>query len=96
MDSQSSTGYPPEGKRLGSVYLQPRSLVIFRESAYTEYLHGIRETSFDIIDEKVANSDVAGLCKGVKVPRSDSRISMTVRVVLRTVKASKIFGKTKF
>lgn len=96
MDSQSSHGYPSEGKRLGSVYLQPRSLVIFRESAYTEYLHGIRETFFDDIDEKVANSDAAGFSKGIKVPRSDSRISMTIRVVLRTVKASKIFGKTKF
>lgn len=31
-----------------SVLLQPRSLLVFTESAYTSYFHGIEEVDYDV------------------------------------------------
>jgi len=64
-----------------SLLLQPRSLVIITESAYTEYLHGIAEKKEDIIDEKVANlSSCPGVSLGDCLSR-ERRISCTIRYV---------------
>ncbi|KAI6207365.1 Fe2OG dioxygenase domain-containing protein [Aphelenchoides besseyi] len=43
-----------EQRQIGSILLQPRSLVLIKDHAY-ELLHGIRELRADIINEKVFN-----------------------------------------
>ena len=77
-------------KRLGSVYVENRSLIIFRSEAYKTFLHGINECTEDKIDEKVFNKkeDI-----GKTLNRETTRVSLTIRVVPKTLNASKIFGK---
>lgn len=40
-----------------SLVLMPRSLLVFKDSAYTEYLHGIDEAYEDLLNNKVVNLD---------------------------------------
>ncbi|ESN95950.1 hypothetical protein HELRODRAFT_86209, partial [Helobdella robusta] len=80
-------------RRVGSLYLKRRSLLIFRSEAYTNYLHGIRDTTNDHIDDKVLNLGPDFYGKDLK--RAEARISMTIRVVPKTLNASKLFGKIR-
>jgi len=67
-----------------SLFLQPRSLLIFTDEAYTEFLHGIEESNCDVLDEKVVNRQQLGYQLGMEVPR-DKRISFTIRIVLKVL-----------
>ncbi|KAG0558732.1 hypothetical protein KC19_10G049600 [Ceratodon purpureus] len=40
-----------------SLVLMPGSLLVFKDSAYTDYLHGIDEAYEDLLDDKVMNLD---------------------------------------
>lgn len=81
-----------EDRRIGSIYLERRSLIVFRGDVFEKCLHGIRECEKDEIDEKVVNR-VEGNEK--LIYRKNTRVSLTIRVVPKTYKASKIFGKVK-
>ncbi|GLC61181.1 hypothetical protein PLESTB_001728400 [Pleodorina starrii] len=70
---------------IASVLLQPRSLVIFRDEAFTDCLHCIEEVSEELLDESVANLDMYGLSPGTTLPRGGERISLTVRRVARVM-----------
>ncbi|GLI67661.1 hypothetical protein VaNZ11_011912 [Volvox africanus] len=64
-----------------SLLLQPRSLVVFRDEAFTECLHSIEEVSEEWLDESVANLDMYGILPSTILPRGSERISLTVRRV---------------
>ncbi|EFJ46464.1 hypothetical protein VOLCADRAFT_92958 [Volvox carteri f. nagariensis] len=55
-----------------SLLLQPRSLVVFRDEAFTDCLHSIDEVSEELLDESVANLDMHGLSPGTRLARGDS------------------------
>jgi alkylated DNA repair protein alkB homolog 6 len=73
----------PKPSLLASVLLQPRSMLVFKDAAYTQCNHGIDEVYTDIVDESVMNktSDDT-VCKLV---RREQRISLTCRRVLKSL-----------
>lgn len=72
------------GRLVASVACMPRSLLIFRDEAYTDCLHGILEAQVETIDGSVANVQQAGLQAGQGLPRGGERFALTVRRVLHT------------
>lgn len=69
-----------------SLVLQPRSLLVFADVAYTHFLHGIEETLTDQLDDNVINLKATGLEEGGTLQRDKVRLSLTVRRVLNTFK----------
>ncbi len=49
--------YLPESGELFSVLLQPRSLLLFSDLMYSEYLHGIHDVNFDVIGLNVTRTN---------------------------------------
>ncbi|GMH44317.1 hypothetical protein BSKO_12251 [Bryopsis sp. KO-2023] len=76
------TNAPP----LISIYLAPKSLLVFSEAAYEKCLHGIHEVEEEVIDATVANAEASGLYYGQSIARQRARISLTVRRVLKVKK----------
>eukprot|EP01023_Acetabularia_acetabulum_P024161 TRINITY_DN2339_c1_g2_i2.p1 TRINITY_DN2339_c1_g2~~TRINITY_DN2339_c1_g2_i2.p1 ORF type:complete len:220 (-),score=16.27 TRINITY_DN2339_c1_g2_i2:75-734(-) len=70
-----------------SVFLQPRSLLVFSEKAYTHCLHGILEVQIEKIDESIVNFGECGFQIGQDVQREGERISLTIRNVKKAVKS---------
>jgi len=66
---------------LMSVFVQPRSLLIFTDEAYTSYFHGIEETESDIITEHVVNATKDGILKVGAIIERGTRLSLTIRIV---------------
>ncbi|VDN20001.1 unnamed protein product [Cylicostephanus goldi] len=62
---------------LGSMLLQPRSLFLMTDDAYEKLLHGIKEVTEDVIDDKVFNP---GEQLGKTLTRG-TRFSFTIRHV---------------
>mmetsp|Transcript_24569 Transcript_24569/g.29771 ORF Transcript_24569/g.29771 Transcript_24569/m.29771 type:complete len:300 (+) Transcript_24569:443-1342(+) len=74
-----------------SLVLKPRSLLVFKDLAYTHYLHGIEETGVDQLDESLSNRTQAGIGQDTdRVTRTGRRVSMTCRRVLKMVNVSRI------
>lgn len=63
-----------------SLFLKPKSLLIFDERCYNEYYHGIEENLYDTLDEKVINLDNDHI--GTHIERT-LRVSLTIRIVPR-------------
>ncbi|EME30843.1 uncharacterized protein Gasu_18590 [Galdieria sulphuraria] len=66
----------------GSLLLEPRSLLIIRDSAYQNYLHGIQESFYIKKSSWLLNYCCDG--EGEQVARK-KRVSLTVRLVPKTV-----------
>ena len=67
---------------LASVFLEPRSLLIFCKEAYTDYFHGVRDVDQDVINpEKCINMQTANVSAGQIIPRNTTRLSLTIRNV---------------
>ncbi|XP_073497769.1 alpha-ketoglutarate-dependent dioxygenase alkB homolog 6 [Phyllobates terribilis] len=83
-----------EQRRLLSLLLEPRSLFILREDLYKSYLHGIRPVTQDKLDLKVAN---LGQCtaRAEETLARRTRVSLTVRLVPKVLKAAMFLGKRK-
>ncbi|GJQ12229.1 hypothetical protein GpartN1_g4020.t1 [Galdieria partita] len=64
----------------GSLLLEPRSLLIIRDSAYRDYLHGIQESFYIKKGPWLLNYP----CEEQQVARK-KRLSLTVRLVPKTV-----------
>ncbi|KAI6219979.1 Fe2OG dioxygenase domain-containing protein [Aphelenchoides besseyi] len=81
-----------EQRQIGSILLQPRSLVLIKDHAY-ELLHGIRELQADTINEKVFNRPKS-LPLGSSIERH-IRISLTIRNVpqVKKLNVGNIVGK---
>lgn len=77
---------------VGSLLLEPRSLLIIQEDLYTSYLHGIGEVKEDVVSEKIFNRRFHQL--GDMLTRN-TRISLTIRHVPRVLKSKLIFGKSR-
>ncbi len=61
-----------------SVVMQPRSLLVFSGSIYSELLHGVECGGEDVVDDTTLNAEEAGLEKGDVVVRQP-RVSLTLR-----------------
>ncbi|GKD77320.1 alpha-ketoglutarate-dependent dioxygenase AlkB homolog 6, partial [Tanacetum coccineum] len=72
-----------------SIALMPRSLLIFKDLAYSEYLHGIKDCEIQQYDTAVNAADVLRQQSVVEehdedlkaIHRSTTRVSLTCRVV---------------
>jgi alkylated DNA repair protein alkB family protein 6 len=75
-----------EGTReyAGSLLLQPRSLLIMRESAYVDYLHGIQESFYFTKGSWLLNYCCCGKEEERQVDRK-KRVSLTFRLVTKTI-----------
>jgi alkylated DNA repair protein alkB family protein 6 len=60
---------------VGSVWLEPRSLLLFSDDAFSRLRHGIRRQSEDVITERVFNRTEAHLPVGTVIPRRQ-RVSL--------------------
>ncbi|KAG9458537.1 hypothetical protein H6P81_003045 [Aristolochia fimbriata] len=78
-----------------SVLLMPHSLLIFKDAAYSGYLHGIEDRNVHNLDKVVNLSEAlkqeeAVPAKSVQeldtIQRTDTRVSLTCRVVLKVHK----------
>ncbi|KAF3445178.1 hypothetical protein FNV43_RR14872 [Rhamnella rubrinervis] len=77
-----------------SVLLMPRSLLIFKDTAYSDYLHGIKDTELQCFDgvlnevealnEQVRDCTVSRDIKSIH--RTTNRISLTCRTVMKVHK----------
>jgi hypothetical protein len=80
-------------RRIGSVLLMPRSLIVVKHDLYKHHLHGIQETTVDNIDDKFANLDACPeVSVGATLHRTKPRISLTVRVVPKVLKNKILLG----
>eukprot|EP01104_Vermistella_antarctica_P015702 TRINITY_DN5217_c0_g1_i1.p1 TRINITY_DN5217_c0_g1~~TRINITY_DN5217_c0_g1_i1.p1 ORF type:complete len:339 (+),score=54.81 TRINITY_DN5217_c0_g1_i1:644-1660(+) len=83
---QIGSAHDEEGEGSGggtSVFLRPRSLLIFTADAYHHYKHSIAPTVVDVIGTECCNTDLAGVRVGESVPRESVRVSLTMRHVSR-------------
>uniref|UniRef100_A0A8D0CAJ9 AlkB homolog 6 n=1 Tax=Salvator merianae TaxID=96440 RepID=A0A8D0CAJ9_SALMN len=83
-----------EQRHFLSLLLKPRSLLVLQDDMYTQYLHGIRPVTEDIVTEKVANAGVCDSELGGALHRG-TRVSLTIRHVPRVLKTSIFLGKRK-
>ncbi|RWS28086.1 hypothetical protein B4U80_00034, partial [Leptotrombidium deliense] len=72
---------------LFSLLVQPRSLLILKEDAYKNYMHGIQEISKDLIDDSIANLGQTGISLNDTLERK-TRISLTIRYVPKVFKTT--------
>ncbi|KAI1711244.1 2OG-Fe(II) oxygenase superfamily domain-containing protein [Ditylenchus destructor] len=91
-DSENST--PAQRLYVGSMFLEPRSLVLIRDDAYSKLLHAIEETECDNFDEKKVfnQSDLQKYLEidgnQVQQLRRTTRISLTIRNVPKVNKSA--------
>ena len=89
-DNSSSNKLTLDERFMFSLCLEPRSLVILKDDMYNVYMHGIKEIEKDQINPNViANYDK--IEKNNNTPESfilnrDTRVSITIRVVPKTIK----------
>ena len=76
---------PLEERFIGSMFLEPRSLILINENAY-KLLHGIKERDLDTMNEKVFNR--GDLPIGMELKREATRVSLTIRNVPNVAKRS--------
>lgn len=69
-----------DGSDVAALILRPRSLLIFSDTIYSEYMHGIEPVLVDIISENppCLNLTEARVTVGDEIPRS-TRTSLTLR-----------------
>lgn len=77
-----------------SLLIQPRSLLVLKEDVYKKYMHGIREiTKDDLCKGNILNLPEA-MPQGVEetpVLERGTRISLTFRIVQKTLSTKKLF-----
>ncbi|XP_071523498.1 alpha-ketoglutarate-dependent dioxygenase alkB homolog 6 [Panulirus ornatus] len=79
-------------RRIGSLLLEARSLLILQEDLYTFYLHGISEVTQDTLSQDIFNIEQC-TPKLDNVIKRGTRISLTIRHVPRVLKAHLMFGR---
>lgn len=72
---------------IGSLLLQPRSLLITSGALYTDYLHGIEPRMEDMVDETIKNLGACSAELGSVLQRG-TRVSLTIRVVPKVLRAN--------
>ncbi|XP_029830053.3 alpha-ketoglutarate-dependent dioxygenase alkB homolog 6 isoform X2 [Ixodes scapularis] len=79
---------------VGSLLLQPRSLLVTRGAMYTDHLHGIEARTKDAIDDGIVNLSASGVARGAILERG-TRVSLTIRVVPKVIRANILRGLSK-
>ncbi|KAF8974085.1 Alpha-ketoglutarate-dependent dioxygenase alkB 6 [Entomortierella lignicola] len=78
-----------------SLLVQPRSLLVLKEDVYNTYMHGIREATLDDLRESNILNLTEALPEGLNdnnaLLERGTRISLTFRIVQKTISAKKIF-----
>lgn len=77
-------------KKIMSVLLEPRSLVVIKDDLYNRHLHSIEELKVDEISDYIVNPGRNKV--GDKLERQ-TRISLTIRHVPKTSKATLFLSK---
>ena len=93
-DGQRSSGNNLDDHHFLSMLLEQRSLVLVCGEMYTQHLHGIAERTHDRVTDKIAN--LQNLSQPVSIGdtlQRETRVSLTIRHVPRTVKAKFLFGR---
>ncbi|XP_068238540.1 alpha-ketoglutarate-dependent dioxygenase alkB homolog 6 [Palaemon carinicauda] len=93
-DEKGDSSQSLSERYIGSLLLEPRSLLILQEDMYTSYLHGISQVTEDVLTESILNIDQCTSNTGDVLVR-DTRISLTIRHVPKVVKANMIFGRRR-
>jgi len=88
--TEEAQGFLPLEERLiGSLLLEPRSLVVLTDDMYRLYLHGIAERTEDAVDTSTIfnakSCSVVEKALGAPVPRG-TRLSITIRNVPHVAK----------
>jgi hypothetical protein len=65
-----------------SLIVQPQSLLLFRNDACVDFMHGISEDVEDVVDDTVVNCEAAGVRVGQIITREHTRYSITIRRAL--------------
>ena len=70
---------------MASVVLPRRSLLVFADDAYERCLHGIDAVKAEALDDSVVNPDAVAAAggDGATLPRRGTRVSLTIRRVLK-------------
>ncbi|KAL7641321.1 UNVERIFIED_CONTAM: hypothetical protein RMT77_008460 [Armadillidium vulgare] len=84
-ENDSSTQSTLNGRKIGSLMLERRSLLVLQEDLYTKYLHGIAEKSTDVIDDSIFNVDEISYSLGDILNR-ETRVSLTIRYFPKVLK----------
>ncbi|CAN8000644.1 unnamed protein product [Ixodes hexagonus] len=79
---------------VGSLLLQPRSLLVTQGAMYTDHLHGIEARTKDAIDDGIVNISACGVEQGAMLERG-TRVSLTIRVVPKVIRANILRGLSK-
>ncbi|KAL7741763.1 hypothetical protein ACLKA6_000372 [Drosophila palustris] len=84
----SGDGMDATREVLFKLLLEPRSLLILKDTLYSDYMHGINEINEDTLCDRICNYD---LCEntykiGDHLVRRSPRISLTIRNVPKTSK----------
>jgi hypothetical protein len=80
---------------LGSLILEPQSLWLWCDDVYEQHLHSIAHRQVDIIHDKVVNLTRCDVARGYQVGHQierGRRISLTIRVVQKVMKANILGG----
>jgi alkylated DNA repair protein alkB homolog 6 len=78
-----------------SFFVEPRSLLVLKDKMYTQYLHGIKETNKDFINDtslimnfNELSTEYKNLIETSQIERDNTRISLTIRHVPKVVKTN--------
>ncbi|KAG0368876.1 Alpha-ketoglutarate-dependent dioxygenase alkB 6 [Gamsiella multidivaricata] len=78
-----------------SLLVQPRSLLVLKEDVYNKYMHGIRETTLDDLRKgnilNLAEALPNGIPDDCSTLERGTRISLTFRIVQKTLSTKNIF-----
>ncbi|KAK7080644.1 Alpha-ketoglutarate-dependent dioxygenase alkB 6 [Halocaridina rubra] len=91
---ESEDTLPLSSRHIGSLLLEPRSLLILQDNMYTSFLHGISQVTEDSITDNIFNIDRCEAQVGDTLVRG-TRVSLTIRHVPKVLKANMIFGKRR-
>ncbi|KAB7507765.1 Alpha-ketoglutarate-dependent dioxygenase alkB-like protein 6 [Armadillidium nasatum] len=84
-ENDSSTQSTLNARKIGSLLLERRSLLVLQEDLYTKYLHGIAEKPTDVIDDLIFNLDEISYSLGDILNR-ETRVSLTIRYFPKVLK----------
>ncbi|KAG7154185.1 Alpha-ketoglutarate-dependent dioxygenase alkB 6-like [Homarus americanus] len=79
-------------RHIGSLLLEPRSLLIIQEDLYTTYLHGISQVTQDTVSQDMFNFEECKPKLGEVLTR-ETRISLTIRHVPKVLKTKLMLGR---
>uniref|UniRef100_A0A8W7K9V9 Fe2OG dioxygenase domain-containing protein n=1 Tax=Anopheles albimanus TaxID=7167 RepID=A0A8W7K9V9_ANOAL len=86
-ENESSDSSTMVRRRIASLLIEPRSLLVVKDDMYHRYLHAIQDRNEDVIDDGIANiSQLGHEVKIGEVLHRATRVSLTIRHVPKTTK----------